>query len=70
MKMIGELSQPTYKVNQVGKIVVDKSPDGARSPNLADALMIRFAPAAFQMKINPAAIAQIRARGQMMMARR
>ena len=62
MKMVGELSQPTYKVNQVGKIVVDKSPDGARSPNLADALMIRFAPAAYQMKINPAAIAQIRAR--------
>ena len=70
MKMVGELSQPTYKINQVGKIVVDKSPDGARSPNLADALMIRFAPAAYQMKINPAAIAQIRARAGMMIARR
>jgi phage terminase large subunit len=39
-----ELSQPTFSVNTVGKIVIDKAPDGARSPNLADAVMIRYAP--------------------------
>lgn len=69
MKLVTELSQPTYKTSTVGKIVVDKAPDGARSPNLADALMIRFAPASYQMKINPAAIAQMRAK-MPMMARR
>ena len=40
-----ELSQPTYSVNAVGKIVIDKAPDGAKSPNLADAVMIRFSSA-------------------------
>lgn len=39
-----ELSQPTYHQNVAGKIVVDKAPDGAMSPNLADAVMMRFAP--------------------------
>lgn len=37
-----ELSQPTYTINQVGKIVIDKAPDGTKSPNLADAVMIAF----------------------------
>jgi len=40
-----ELSQPTYSVNSVGKILVDKAPDGTRSPNLSDAVMIVFQPA-------------------------
>lgn len=43
-KLIPELSQPTYSQNTVGKILVDKMPDGSRSPNLADALVIAFAP--------------------------
>lgn len=42
-KLVMELSQPTYSINSVGKIIVDKTPDGARSPNLYDAVMIRFA---------------------------
>lgn len=37
-----ELSQPTYSINSAGKILIDKAPDGAKSPNLADAVMIRF----------------------------
>lgn len=41
-KLCAELSQPTYSLNMVGKIVIDKAPDGTRSPNLADALMILF----------------------------
>lgn len=43
-KLIVELSQPTYSQNAVGKIVVDKIPDGGRSPNLADSVMIAFSP--------------------------
>lgn len=44
MKLVSELSQPTYKTNEVGKIVINKKPDGMPSPNLADAVMIRYAP--------------------------
>lgn len=43
-KLIVELSQPTYSSNNVGKIVIDKVPDGGLSPNLADAVMIAFSP--------------------------
>lgn len=43
-KLIIELSQPTYSINAVGKIVIDKQPDGTKSPNLADSVMINFAP--------------------------
>ncbi len=42
--LISELSQPTYAENNVGKIVIDKIADGGKSPNLADSLMIAFAP--------------------------
>jgi phage terminase large subunit len=45
-KLCSELSQPTYSVNGVGKIVIDKMPDGAASPNLADAAVIKFQPGA------------------------
>lgn len=41
-KLCSELSQPTYSINQVGKIVIDKTPSGMRSPNLADAVMMQF----------------------------
>lgn len=40
-----ELSQPTYTINQVGKIVINKAPEGTKSPNLADAVMICYQPA-------------------------
>jgi hypothetical protein len=44
-KLVAELSQPTYYEAELsGKMYVDKLPDGARSPNLADAVMIAFAP--------------------------
>jgi phage terminase large subunit len=39
-----ELSQPTYSINSVGKILVDKMPPGMRSPNLGDSVMIAFEP--------------------------
>lgn len=45
-KLVSELSQPTYKQNGAGKLLINKAPEGTKSPNLADSVMIRFAPAA------------------------
>ncbi|HKO36335.1 MAG TPA: hypothetical protein VJV21_07625, partial [Pyrinomonadaceae bacterium] len=39
-----ELSQPTWVQNNVGKILIDKMPDGSKSPNLGDSVMIAYAP--------------------------
>jgi phage terminase large subunit len=41
-KLLMELSQPTYQKNVLGKIVVDKVPDGTKSPNLADVIMMLY----------------------------
>jgi len=38
-----ELSQPTYKKDGKGRVVVNKAPDGTKSPNIADSIMIAFA---------------------------
>lgn len=43
-KLLAELSHPIWSLTSAGKIVINKKPDGARSPNLADAVMIAFAP--------------------------
>ena len=61
MKLVTELSQPTFHINPVGKIVIDKAPDGLKSPNLADALVIRLAPGVSGLGITPAVMAQARA---------
>lgn len=42
-QLVMELSQPTYSINGVGKILIDKQPDGTKSPNLADSVMIAYA---------------------------
>lgn len=39
-----ELSQPTFTLNGAGKLIVNKAPEGTKSPNMGDAVMIRFAP--------------------------
>jgi len=39
-----ELSQAVHKYNAVGKVLVDKKPAGAKSPNLADAVVIAYNP--------------------------
>lgn len=39
-----ELSQPTWEKNLAGKIVINKVPDGARSPNRGDMVMILYNP--------------------------
>lgn len=43
-KLLDELSQPTYDKTAAGKILIDKKPDNAASPNLYDAVKILFAP--------------------------
>lgn len=43
-----ELSQPTYKLNTAGKVIVNKAPEGTKSPNRADAVMILAAPKTVQ----------------------
>lgn len=45
-KLIMELSQPTYSETVAGKIIIDKSPDNTRSPNLADVVMMVYSPPA------------------------
>lgn len=44
VSVIMQLSQPTYSLNTVGKVVIDKAPDGTKSPNHGDGVMICFAP--------------------------
>jgi phage terminase large subunit len=39
-----QLSQALYKQSQTGKMLIDKTPEGMRSPNHADSVVIRFAP--------------------------
>lgn len=41
-KLTNEISQPTYKENGAGQILVNKKPNGARSPNLADMVMMLY----------------------------
>ncbi len=46
MKLLGQLSQPTYrKQGQSDKILVNKYGEGTSSPDFAEALMYSFAPA-------------------------
>lgn len=42
--LIPELSQPIFGQSKSGKILIQKMPDGQKSPNLADAVMIAFSP--------------------------
>lgn len=59
-KLVSELSQPTYGTNLVGKIIINKKPDGMPSPNLADAVMMRYSPnEAPPLNVTQSMIAQI-----------
>ncbi len=44
-QLVSELSQIQWTRNAAGKLIIEKTPDGARSPNLADSLCIAFSPA-------------------------
>jgi phage terminase large subunit len=39
-----ELSQPTYKKSGKGKIMINKAPDGTKSPNIADSINMVYSP--------------------------
>jgi len=44
-KLMAELSRAVYDINNGnGKLFVDKTPEGQRSPNMADAIMMMYAP--------------------------
>ena len=59
-KLMVELSQPTWGPNKTGKMVVNKKPDvdgrKAKSPNMADVVMMLFGAARRRMVINPEAV--------------
>jgi phage terminase large subunit len=59
-RLVSELSQPTWDLSKSGKMLVEKTPDGAKSPNLADAVMIAFAPKRTPMRINPEILKALR----------
>lgn len=44
LKLIAELSQVTYRSNDAGKMLINKKPNGMKSPNLADGTMMLYAP--------------------------
>ena len=58
-----ELSQPTYSQNLAGKMLIDKMPEGSASPNLADAVMIRFASVRRSVIVSDSALARVMGRG-------
>lgn len=51
-KVQAELSQPVWKPTTTGKLQVDKTPDGMKSPNLADAVMMVFSPRRTELHIS------------------
>jgi hypothetical protein len=61
-KLLAELSQSTMSENSAGKLLIDKLGNGERSPNLADAVVMAFAPAERRMSmfdLDPATMAAI-----------
>lgn len=59
-KLMIELSQPVYLLSKSGKVMIDKTPDGVSSPNLADAVMMLFSPKRPPMVISDAALQAFR----------
>ena len=41
-ELLVELTQPTFRGNQAGKLIVDKGQDGAQSPDRADSVAMAF----------------------------
>lgn len=73
-----ELSQPVWGLSKRGKVMVDKCPVGTKtevrkaikSPNLADGVMMLFAPRYGILSINPALLSATTASAQALGARR
>jgi phage terminase large subunit len=59
LKLTAELSQPVFKKDPpTGKMEIDKAPEGTRSPNLADALMILYARTGADMRVTHEIVAR------------
>ena len=43
-RVTSQLSQATFTQSKAGKMMIDKTPEGMKSPNDADSVMMRFAP--------------------------
>lgn len=56
-RLLSELSQPVWKPTTTGHLLVDKTPDGMSSPNLADMVMMLFSPRKVVMNISEAVLA-------------
>lgn len=66
-KVVTELSQSTYRQNDAGKMIVNKTPDGMKSPNLGDGVMIRMSkkgPAPMKISDDVLARARMPTRGR------
>jgi len=50
-QLITELSQPTYTTDLSGKLIINKKPEGAKSPNLFDSLVQAYWPANKKRKV-------------------
>jgi hypothetical protein len=67
-QLVLELSQPTYTTTTAGRILIDKQPEGSKSPNRADAVMLLYGGSAQKlMKIDPTALARMGVRPGVMM---
>lgn len=58
-QLLSELSQPVYKESATGKLAVDKTPEGMKSPNLSDAVMMAFAPRRRGLNISDEALNEV-----------
>lgn len=63
-RLVAELSQPTRKTTPTGKMLVDKKPDGSKSPNMADGCMMRFAPMATALHIPDSVLQAVQSLGR------
>jgi hypothetical protein len=65
-KLVKELSQPTMTHNSRMKLLIDKRPEGTKSPNLADALVMLYFPMRVRkpMNITAEVLAQARVGGR------
>lgn len=57
-KLAKELSQATMVMNSRMKLGIDKKPDGAKSPNLADSVVMCYFPARATLRITPEILAE------------
>lgn len=54
--VLKELSQPIRDTNPAGKMIVDKTPEGTKSPNVGDGVMMLYFPMPAPMVISPEAL--------------